>query len=55
MTQVKLPRQDVAYAAAMDAANRRMRAEGRTTWNQEDYAAAVAAYNTIIEEAKGDC
>ncbi len=28
---------EIARAAAMDAANRRMKAEGRMVWNQEDY------------------
>ena len=28
---------DLAMAAATDAANRRMRGEGRTRWNEEDW------------------
>ena len=30
----------LAYAAGMDAANRRMRAAGRTAWNLADHAVA---------------
>jgi hypothetical protein len=30
-------RETLARAAATDAANRRIRSEGRTVWNEEDY------------------
>ncbi len=32
----------IAHSAGMDAANRQMRAAGRTAWNQEDAALAAA-------------
>lgn len=39
---------DLAYAAAKDAANRRMRDAGRTIWDAEDYAAAVAEFKRLL-------
>ena len=49
-----LSRHALAHAVALDTANRRMRAEGRTKWNREDYDAAAVAYNKVypIEKAK---
>ena len=32
----------IAHSAGMDAANRQMRAAGRTAWNEEDAALAAA-------------
>lgn len=38
---------DLANAAAWDAGNHSMRAAGRTTWNADDYDAAVLEYNRL--------
>jgi len=43
---VKLTR-DLAWAAATDAANRRMRQQGRTAWDEDDYALAVATLSRL--------
>lgn len=37
----------LAMAAGQDAANRRMKKEGRTEWSDEDYAEAVQVFNKI--------
>lgn len=39
----------VAYAAGTDAANRRMRAAGRTKWNREDYNTAAREQARILD------
>ena len=44
---LKLPKHEIAYAAAEDAAERQRRAEGRRHWNQDDYDAAVAEYHRL--------
>jgi hypothetical protein len=38
---------DVAWAAAHDAGNRSMRHAGRTSWNEDDYNAAVEEFNRL--------
>jgi hypothetical protein len=40
---------EIANAAGRDAANRRMRAEGRTSWNEADYNVACAEYSRVLE------
>jgi hypothetical protein len=37
----------LAWAAATDAGNRRMREAGRTKWSQGDYNAAVREFNRL--------
>lgn len=37
-----------AWAAAMDAANRRMRRYRRTTWNRADYNHAIRVLNRLL-------
>jgi len=37
----------IAMAAGQDAGNRSMRAAGRTSWNEDDYAAAAAVFHAI--------
>lgn len=37
----------IAMAAGADEANRRMKREGRTTWNESDYAAACETFKKI--------
>lgn len=37
----------LAMSAGRDAANRRMRAAGRTKWNRADYNAAVREFNRL--------
>ena len=39
----------LAYLAGTDAANRNMRKDGRTRWNDEDYSIAVAEMNRILD------
>jgi hypothetical protein len=38
------PTRDLAYRAGVDEANRSMRAGGRATWNEEDYAIACETF-----------
>lgn len=38
----------IAMAAARDAANRRMRSQGRTAWNEEDYLFACSEFNRLF-------
>jgi len=40
---------DIAHAAAADAGKRHARAAGRTTWDETDYAAAVAEWNRLYD------
>ena len=42
--------QQIASAAGQDAANRRMRAAGRTKWNRADYNVAVRTMREILDE-----
>lgn len=42
------PEHGLAVAAGTDAANRSMRAAGRTAWNLQDRAKAIAAYEAIM-------
>jgi hypothetical protein len=48
MAKIKLDT-DIAYAAATDAANRRMAAAGRKKWNRADYNAAVREFNRLMK------
>ena len=43
----------LAHAAGWDAGNRSMRAAGRTTWNQADWATACAALARLMAIAGG--
>jgi hypothetical protein len=38
----------IAYAAGTDAGNRSMRRNGRTTWNEQDRAAAYDTFAAIF-------
>jgi len=38
---------DLARAVAVDAANRRMRKAGRTSWSRGDYNEAVRVFNRL--------
>ncbi len=38
----------LAMAAGWDAANRRMRREGRTTWNEDDWNHAAEVYERCM-------
>ena len=46
MSPLKITRA-LAYACGLDAANRSMRAAGRTTWNEEDAHRAAAEFNRL--------
>ncbi len=39
----------IASAAGADAANRRMRSEGRDTWDWEDFNLAVRTLNVLLD------
>jgi hypothetical protein len=39
----------VAMAAGQDAANKRMKAAGRTKWNQGDYAEAARVTSMLLQ------
>ena len=41
---------DVAYAIGRDAGNRSMRQNGRTSWNDEDYDAALQAFEAAAPQ-----
>jgi len=43
----------IAMAAGQDAANRQMRANGRTEWNDEDYAVAVETTGHLLSFLTG--
>jgi len=43
---IKLTR-NLAWAAAMDAANARMRKSGRKAWDLDDYNSAVATFDRL--------
>lgn len=38
----------LAYAAGVDAADKRMRSEGRTAWNEEDWNHAVKVMTELL-------
>jgi hypothetical protein len=40
---------DVAHAAAWDAANKQMRAAGRTAWSEEDYDYACVMFDRLVD------
>ena len=40
---------EICHAAGKDVANRRMRSEGRTTWNVDDYNAACKEINRLFD------
>lgn len=44
-----IPTMAIARAAGADAANRQMRREGRTEWNQADYDLACETMQRIME------
>jgi hypothetical protein len=48
---VKLTR-ELAWAAGQDAANARMRKEGRTKWNAADYALACCTFRELWGEER---
>jgi hypothetical protein len=39
----------LAHAAGMDAANRQMRENGRSAWNEDDYNLAAATMNRLLD------
>ena len=41
--------EELARAAAMDAANRNRRKSGRKKWNKEDYNVAVQELNRLLK------
>lgn len=41
---------ELARAAGQDAANRRMRSEGRTAWNVEDYNLATETMDRLFPD-----
>lgn len=41
---------NIAHAAGADAATARMRGEGRTKWNTEDYQLAVDTFNRLYPD-----
>ena len=43
----------LARAAGMDAGNESMRKNGRTVWNEDDYNAASALTNKLLEKLYG--
>lgn len=44
---------ELARAAGRDAANERMRAAGRSTWNRADYNHAVKVTNRLMQQVEG--
>jgi hypothetical protein len=40
-----------AMAAGRDAANRRMRSQGRSAWDATDFAVAIAVFNKLMRAA----
>jgi hypothetical protein len=42
----------IAWAAATDAANRSMRLDGRTAWNEDDYDVAAETFRRLWPEAQ---
>ena len=48
MTRVVLDSK-LMYAAGRDAGNRSMRANNRTSWNNDDYLAAVAEFDRLAK------
>ena len=49
MTPLSELRQEMARAAATDAANRNMRVHGRTAWDADDYNVATAELDWLLE------
>ncbi len=49
MAKIKMT-ESLARSAGMDVANRLMRAADRTSWNEEDYNAAVAEFNRLCPD-----
>jgi hypothetical protein len=43
---------EIAFAAATDAGNRSMKADGRTVWAVKDYNAAVAELNRLLDHVE---
>ncbi len=41
----------LAHAIGWDAGNRHMRANGRTTWDEDDYNRACEAFNQLMSPA----
>ena len=48
MTPLSKLRQEMAWAAATDAANRNMWAHGRTVWDADDYNVATAELDRLL-------
>lgn len=40
----------IVWSAATDAANRHMKRHNRTTWDDDDYNAAITEYNRLTKE-----
>lgn len=49
----KIGDEDLARAAGKDAANRQMKAAGRTAWSKDDYNLATSTYNRLMGPKKG--
>ena len=49
MTRVSELRQEMAWAAATDAANQNMWAHGRTAWDADDYNVATVELDRLLE------
>lgn len=43
----------LAHFAGVDAANKQMRAAGRTKWNHADFTVAATMQNTLVAECGG--
>ncbi len=50
MTQLMELRQEMAWAAATDAANQNMRAHRRTAWDADDYNVATVELDRLLED-----
>ena len=44
---------ELAVAAGTDAANRRMRAQGRAAWNEDDFNIAAETYERLMLSEAG--
>jgi len=44
---------NLAFAAGEDEANRNMRKEGRTSWNEVDYSIAAQKTNGLLDAIEG--
>jgi len=54
MNRTMTPTYKIAMAAAEDAANKRMRSQGRTTWDLEDHELACSIVADLMGVAEAD-